>query len=252
MNDFDMSGKTMVITGATSGIGRGLVDYFVDRGAVVAAVGGHEATCEQLHDELVASGRSARTYVADLRDVAQIGPLFDRMAADVGHIDILVNNAGMGKPIPAIDVTVEDWDTMMDLNLRAAFFCAQAAARHMLPRGYGRIINMSSQISVVANHDEVVYCASKGGLNQVTRTLALEWGGAGVVVTGVAPTFTYTAGTAERLDTPSFRDAVLSKIPVGRFAMIEDIAAAVQYLASDVGQMANGSTLMVDGGWTAV
>ncbi len=252
MSDFDITGKNMVITGATSGIGRGLVDYFVDRGAVVAAVGGREATVEQLCAELEDGGRSARTYAADLRDVAQIGPLFDRIAADIGHIDILVNNAGMGRPIPAIDVTVEDWDTMMDLNLRAAFFCAQAAARHMLPRGYGRIVNMSSQISVVANEDEVVYCASKGGLNQVTRTLALEWGGSGVIVTGVAPTFTYTAGTAERLDTPSFRDEVLSKIPTGRFATIEDIAAAVQYLASDAGEMANGSTLMVDGGWTIV
>lgn len=252
MNDFDISGKTMVITGATSGIGRGLVDHFIDRGVVVAAVGGHEATAEQLRDELAATNRSARTYAADLRDVASIGPLFDRIAADLGHIDIFVNNAGMGKPIPAIDVTVEDWDTMMELNLRAAFFCAQAAARHMLPRGHGRIINMSSQISVVANQDEVVYCASKGGLNQVTRTLALEWGGAGVIVTGVAPTFTYTAGTAERLDTPNFRDAVLAKIPRGRFATIGDIGAAVQYLASDVGDMANGSTLMVDGGWTIV
>lgn len=252
MSDFDISGKTMVITGATSGIGRGLVDHFVDRGVVVAAVGGHESTVAQLRDELEARGRAARTYVCDLRDVTQIGPLFDRLAADLGRLDILVNNAGMGRPIPAIDVTVDDWDTMMDLNLRAAFFCAQAAARHMLPRGYGRIINMSSQISVVANQDEVVYCASKGGLNQVTRTLALEWGGAGVVVTGVAPTFTYTAGTADRLDTPSFRDAVLAKIPRGRFATIADIAGAVQYLASDVGDMANGSTLMVDGGWTIV
>ncbi|NTV39606.1 MAG: SDR family oxidoreductase [Demequinaceae bacterium] len=252
MNDFDISGKTMVITGATSGIGRGLVDHFIDRGVVVAAVGGRESTVERLRDELEASGRSARTYAVDLRDVAQISPLFEAIAADLGHIDILVNNAGMGKPIPAIDVTPEDWDTMMDLNLRAAFFCAQAAARHMLPRGYGRIINMSSQISVVANQDEVVYCASKGGLNQVTRTLALEWGGAGVTVTGVAPTFTYTAGTAERLDTPAFRDAVLAKIPRGRFATIADIGAAVQYLASDVGDMANGSTLMVDGGWTIV
>ncbi len=252
MGDFDISGKTMVITGATSGIGRGLVDYFVDRGVLVAAVGSHDTSAERLRLELKGNGHSVRTYAADLRDVAQIGPLFDRIVADLGHLDILVNNAGMGRPIPAIDVTVQDWDTMMDLNLRAAFFCAQAAARHMLPRAYGRIINMSSQISVVANQDEVVYCASKGGLNQVTRTLALEWGGLGVIVTGVAPTFTYTPGTAERLDTASFRDAVLSKIPAGRFATIGDIAAAVQYLSSDVGAMANGSTLMVDGGWTIV
>lgn len=252
MHEFDMTGKTMVITGATSGIGRGLVEYFVDHGAVVAAVGSREGTAVQLSSELEAGGRSARTYAADLRDVAQIGPLFDRIVEDLGHIDVLVNNAGMGRPIAAVDVTAKDWDTMMDLNLRASFFCAQAAARHMLPRGYGRIVNMSSSISVVANQDEVVYCASKGGLNQVTRTLALEWGGQGVIVTGVAPTFTYTPGTAERLDTPSFRDAVLSKIPRGRFVTIADIAGAVQYLASDVAEMANGSTLMVDGGWTIV
>lgn len=252
MSDFDMTGRTMVLTGATSGIGRGLVDHFVDRGAVVAAVGSREESAAALAAELRADGRSARTYAADLRDVAQIGPLFDRIAGDLGTIDVLVNNAGMGRPIPAIDVTPQDWDTMMDLNLRASFFCAQAAARHMLPRGYGRIINMSSSISVVANPDEVVYCASKGGLNQVTRTLALEWGGQGVIVTGVAPTFTYTPGTAERLDTPSFRDAVLSKIPRGRFVTIADIAAAIQYLASDHAEMANGHTLMVDGGWTIV
>lgn len=141
---------------------------------------------------------------------------------------------------------------MMNINLRGSFFCAQAAARHMLPRGYGRIINMSSQLSVVANQDEVVYCASKGGLNQKTRVLALEWGEQGVIVTGVAPTFTRTPGTAERLDDPEFRDAVLTKIPRGRFASILDIAGAVHYLASDVAEMANGSTLMVDGGWTIV
>lgn len=252
MNEFDISGKVMIITGATSGIGRGLVDYFVDHGASVAAVGSRDATALQLRRELEESGRSARTYAADLRDVPQIKPLFDQITDDLGHIDILVNNAGMGHPVPAIDVTQDDWDTMMDLNLRASFFCAQAAARHMLPRGYGRIVNMSSTLSVVVNQDEVVYCASKGGVNQMTKALALEWGGRGVIVTGVAPTFTYTPGTAERLDTPSFRNAVLSKIPRGRFARIVDIAAAVHYLASDVSEMANGSTLMVDGGWTIV
>jgi NAD(P)-dependent dehydrogenase (short-subunit alcohol dehydrogenase family) len=122
----------------------------------------------------------------------------------------------------------------------------------MLPKGYGRIINISSQISLVANQDEVVYCASKGGMNQMTRVLALEWGKLGVVVSAVAPTFTYTPGTAERLDTPSFRDAVLAKIPKGRLGTIEDIASAVHYLASDSAEMANGEVLVIDGGWTIV
>lgn len=252
MNEFDISGKVMVITGATSGIGRGLVDYFIDRAALVAAVGRTERDAVRLGTELQADGHDSHTYAADLHDVPCIGPLFDQIAEDLGRIDILVNVAGMGQPIPASEVTQDNWDTMMNLNVRAPFFCAQAAARHMLPRGYGRIINMSSQLSLVANQNETVYCASKGALNQVTRVLALEWGGQGVIVTGVAPTFTYTPGTADRLDTPSFRDAVLSKIPRGRFANIGDIAAAVQYLASDISEMANGSTLMVDGGWTIV
>ncbi len=252
MNPFDVSGKIMVITGATSGIGRGLVDHFLDQGAVVAAVGRDDVSASRLASELEAGGHAAHTYAADLRDVSTIRPLFDRIVGELEGIDVLVNVAGMGQPISAIDVTEDDWDTMMNLNLRATFFCAQAAARHMLPRGHGRIINMSSQLSTVANQDEVVYCASKGGLDQVTRVLALEWAGQGVVVTGVAPTFTYTPGTAERLDDPAFRDAVLTKIPRGRFATIADIAAAVQYLASDVAEMANGSTLMVDGGWTIV
>jgi NAD(P)-dependent dehydrogenase (short-subunit alcohol dehydrogenase family) len=252
VNEFDLTDRVMVITGATSGIGRGLVDYFVDHGVRVAAVGRSEASAGQLQSELETAGRVAHTFHADLRDVSQIGPLFDQIAERLGPIDILVNNAGMGRPIPALDVTPDDWDSMMDLNLRASFFCAQAAARHMLPRGRGRIINMSSQLSQVANVDEVVYCASKGGLNQITKVLATEWGGHGVIVTGVAPTFTHTPGTAERLDTPRFRDAVISKIPRGRFATILDIAGAVHYLASDVAEMANGSTVMVDGGWTAI
>jgi NAD(P)-dependent dehydrogenase (short-subunit alcohol dehydrogenase family) len=252
VNEFDIAGTIFVITGATSGIGRGLVDYFLEQGARVAAVGGSAESAARLRGELEPHRGQAFAFHVDLRDPAGIGPLFDRIEAEVGPIDVLVNNAGMGNPIPAIDVTVDDWDGMMDLNLRGAFFCAQAAARKMLPRGKGRIINMSSQLGFVANRDEVVYAASKGALNQITRVLAVEWGSQGVIVTGVAPTFAYTPGTAERLDTPSFRDAVLSKIPRGRFADIRDIAGAVHYLASDVAEMANGSTLMVDGGWTAV
>ena len=139
----------------------------------------------------------------------------------------------MGKPIPAVGVTAEDWDEMMDLNVRGTFFCSQAAARHMLPRKYGRIINITSQLSVVANENEAVYCASKGAINNLTRALSYEWSRDGVIVSAVAPTFTYTPGTAERLDDPTFRDNVLARIPRGRLGTIEDIGAAVQYLACD-------------------
>lgn len=252
MNDFSLKGKVMVITGGTNGIGRGLVDYFIEQGAVVAAVGSSERSAEKLRQELGEKKRTAHVYALDIRDVPAIEPLFNRIAKDLGRIDILINCAGMGHPIPAIEVTQDDWDTMMNLNLRGSFFCSQAAAKHMLPNKYGRIINISSQISLVANEGEVVYCASKGGMNQMTRVLALEWGRDGVIVSGVAPTFTYTPGTAERLDTPSFRDSVLARIPRGRLGTINDIASAVHYLASDNADMASGSILVIDGGWTIV
>lgn len=251
-NPFNMTGKTMVITGGTNGIGKGLVEYFAGQGAVVAAVGSRPESAENLRKELQSKNLSASVYHMDIRDVSQIEPVFTQIVSDLGHIDILVNCAGMGNPIPAVDVTLEDWNTMMDLNVRGTFFCSQAAARHMLARKYGRIINITSQLSVVANENEAVYCASKGAVNNLTRALAYEWGKDGVIVNAVAPTFTYTPGTAERLDTPAFRDSVLSRIPRGRLGTIEDIGAAVQYLCCDHSDMASGTVLFIDGGWTIV
>ena len=233
MNTFSLEGKIMVITGGTNGIGKGLVDYFVEQGVTVIAIGSREETVKRLKDEYFAKGQEIDARVLDVRRVADIEPVFQKIKDDYGRIDILVNCAGMGHPIPAIDVTEEDWNTMMDLNLRGAFFCAQAAAKIMLPVHYGHIINITSQISMVANEGEAVYCASKGGLNQLTRVMALEWGKEGVLVNAVAPTFTYTPGTAARLDQPQFRASVLSRIPRGELGTIDDVASAVHYLASD-------------------
>lgn len=252
MNTFSLDGKIMVITGGTNGIGRGLVDYFVEQGCRVIAIGSRDETVNKLKKEFEEKGSSIDARVLDVRKVSDIKPVFDAIAEKYGRIDILINCAGMGHPIPAIDVTEDDWNTMMDLNLRGAFFCAQAAARHMLAKKYGRIINITSQISLVANQDEVVYCASKGAMNQMTRVLALEWGKEGVIVSAVAPTFTYTPGTAERLDQPEFRASVLSRIPRGRLGSIDDIGSACHYLASDHADMASGHVLVIDGGWTIV
>lgn len=252
MNPFDLSNKVMVITGGTNGIGRGLATYFAKQHVTVAAIGSRPETAAKLQADLAAEGLTVHVYHMDIRQPQQIQPLFDRIVEDLGHIDILVNCAGMGNPIPALEVTQKDWDEMMDLNVRGTFFCAQAAARHMLPRGCGRIINITSQLSVVANENESVYCASKGAINNLTRALSYEWSKQGVIVSAVAPTFTYTPGTAERLDTPAFRDSVLARIPRGRLGEISDIGAAIQYLASDHADMASGAVLFIDGGWTIV
>jgi NAD(P)-dependent dehydrogenase (short-subunit alcohol dehydrogenase family) len=249
---FSMKDKVIVITGASRGIGRGLATYFADQGAYVAALARDSARLDELAAEIKASGGNCSAYALDLRDVASIKATFDSIAADLGRIDVLVNNAGMGKPIAALDITEADWDEMMSLNLKGTFFCAQAAARHMLAKGCGRIINISSQAAVIAIDGETVYCASKGGVNQMTKVLALEWSKRGVTVNAVGPTFTYTPGTAERLDDPAFRAKVLANIPRGRIGTIRDIAGVVQFLAADGSDMVNGAFIPADGGWTIV
>ncbi len=249
---FSMQGKIVAITGASRGIGRGLAAWFAEQGAHVVALARDLGRLEALAAELRARGGICSARALDLRDVPSIQPAFDAIVAELGRIDVLVNNAGMGRPIPALELTEADWDEMMSLNLKGTFFCAQAAARHMLAAGRGRIVNISSQAAVVAIDGEAVYCASKGGLNQLTKVLALEWSGRGVTVNAVGPTFTYTPGTAERLDDPGFRAGVLANIPRGRIGTIQDIAAAVQFLAADGSDMVNGAFLLVDGGWTLV
>jgi len=249
---FNMKEKVIVITGASRGIGRGLAIYFAAKGAHVVALARNISQLEKLAAEIALSGGKCSTYALDVRDVPSIQPVFDKIVADLGRIDVLVNNAGMGNPIPAIDITESDWDEMMSLNMKGTFFCAQAAARHMLAKEYGRIINISSQAAVIAIDGEVVYCASKGGINQMTKVLALEWSKHGVTVNAVGPTFTYTPGTAERLDNPEFRASVLANIPRGRIGTIEDIATAVHFLAADSSDMVNGAFLLIDGGWTIV
>lgn len=252
MNDFSLMGKTMIVTGGTNGIGRGLVDYFYEQGVKVIALGSRSETVNRLISEYREQNKEIDARVLDVRKVDDIRKVFGEIIEDYHKIDILVNCAGMGKPIPAIDVTQKDWDEMMELNLRGAFFCAQEIGKHMLANKQGNIVNISSQISLVANQNEVVYCASKGGMNQMTRVLALEWGAQGVVVNAVAPTFTYTPGTAERLDNPEFRESVLSRIPCRKLGTLDDVASAVHYLVSDHAGMANGSVLVIDGGWTIV
>jgi NAD(P)-dependent dehydrogenase (short-subunit alcohol dehydrogenase family) len=201
--------------------------------------------------ESLAQEINALVVPMDVTDVSSIEAGVARVVAELGSIDILVNNAGLGANHPAEEVTEADWDEMMAVNLKGLFFCCQAAGKHMLERGYGRIVNMSSQASLVGIRDHAVYCASKGGVNQLTRVLALEWSSRGVTVNAVAPTFIYTPGTSERLDQPEYLKGVLSRIPAGRVGTIDDVASAVIYLASEPAGLVTGTVLPVDGGWTA-
>jgi NAD(P)-dependent dehydrogenase (short-subunit alcohol dehydrogenase family) len=243
---FDLKNRVALVTGASRGIGFGLARSLAAAGARVAVAARTEAELRPLAEEI-----GGLAVPLDVRDVPSIQPAMDRVARELGSLDILVNNAGLGANHPALEVSETDWDEMMAVNLKGLFFCCQAAAQHMLARGYGRIVNMSSQASLVGIVDHAVYCASKGGVNQLTRVLALEWSARGVTVNAVAPTFIYTPGTRERLDQPEYLQKVLARIPAGRVGSIDDVAGAVIYLASEAAGLVTGTVLPVDGGWTA-
>jgi NAD(P)-dependent dehydrogenase (short-subunit alcohol dehydrogenase family) len=248
---FDLQGQVALVTGASKGLGYGIARSVAHAGARVALAARDMAALEKLAGEIHAEGGEAWPVPFDVRDPKQINASVDQVITHYGQLDILVNNAGLGFNHRAVDVTEADWDEMMDVNLKGLFFCCQAAGRHMLKRGYGRIINMSSQASVVGIREHAVYCASKGGVNQLTRVLALEWSAQGVTVNAVAPTFIYTPGTAERLDDPEYLQGVLARLPIGHVGTINDVAGAVIYLASPAAGMVTGHILLVDGGWTA-
>jgi NAD(P)-dependent dehydrogenase (short-subunit alcohol dehydrogenase family) len=232
--DFRLDGKTALVTGASRGIGRDLALVLQEAGATVVSGVRQKADAPTEAVEL------------DLRDVASIRRALDRVKPD-----ILVNNAGLGTNHDALDATEEEWDELMAVNLKGLFFACQAAGRHMVERGYGRIVNMSSQAGHVGIRRHAAYSASKGGVELLTKVLALEWGPHGVTVNTVAPTFVRTPGTAERLDRPEFLADVLTRIPVGRVGTTSEVAAAVIFLASPAAAMVNGTSLLVDGGWTA-
>jgi NAD(P)-dependent dehydrogenase (short-subunit alcohol dehydrogenase family) len=249
--DFRLDDRVAVVTGAGRGIGRGLALALAGAGAAVAAVGRDRAALDTLAHEIENGGGRALPVLLDVRDTDDIGPAMEEVRGHFGSLDVLVNNAGLGANHPAEEITPSDWDEMMDVNLRGLFFCCQAAGRIMLTQGRGRIVNMSSQGGVVGIRNHAVYGASKGGVNLLTKVLALEWSARGVTVNAVAPTFIYTPGTAERLDQPEYLESVLDRLPIGRVGTIDDVAAAVIYLSSDAGSLVTGHILLVDGGWTA-
>ncbi len=249
--NFRLDNQVAVVTGASMGIGYGLAKALANAGAKVAVAARSIDGLQKLVAEIEAAGGEALAVQLDVRDVSQIEAAMAKVHRHFGRLDILVNNAGLGFNQPAEDVTEADWDGMMDVNLKGLFFCCQAAGKIMLAQGQGRIVNMSSQAGVVGIRDHAVYATSKGGVNLLTKVLALEWSARGVTVNAVAPTFIYTPGTAERLDTPEYLAGVLDRLPINRVGTITDVAAAVIYLASPAGGMASGHVLLVDGGWTA-
>jgi NAD(P)-dependent dehydrogenase (short-subunit alcohol dehydrogenase family) len=244
--DMGLDGRRALVTGASKGIGLAIAHRLVAEGVQVVT-GSRETTAEL--KELAGSGRLTAVEV-DL--TSETGPA-DLVAAalDGGPVDVLVNNAGLALNAPADQVSEEDWDTTLAVNLKAAFFCSQAVGRRMLARGRGRIVNVTSQAGVVALSDHAAYCASKAGLGMITKVLAVEWGPRGVAVNAVAPTVILTPLGERVWGDPARGGPMLARIPLGRFGQPVEVASVVAFLASDLAAMINGETILVDGGYTA-
>jgi NAD(P)-dependent dehydrogenase (short-subunit alcohol dehydrogenase family) len=249
---FDLDGQTALVTGAARGLGRAIALAMAHAGADVVLGLRDPATAGDLADEIRAMGRRALPVAMDVRDLDQIRSAVTEAADRFGRLDILVNNAGLGAANPAEAVTEEDFDVTVEVNLKGTFFASQAAGRVMIGQGYGRIVNLSSQAGFVALPTESVYCVTKAAIAHLTRCLAVEWGRYGITVNAVAPTFIRTPGTEADLADPAFEADVVERIAgLHRIGEPADVTGAVVFLASPAAALVTGTTLLVDGGWTA-
>jgi NAD(P)-dependent dehydrogenase (short-subunit alcohol dehydrogenase family) len=244
---FRLDGLHAVVTGASRGLGEGCALALAGAGADVTVVGRTQADLETVAGNIRALGRNAEIIAADVTDI----DLFADRLNELSSVDIFVNNAGTNKPQPFLSVDPDTYDTVMNVNLRAAFFAAQAAARLMVDAGKGgSIINMTSQAGHRALRDRSVYSSTKFGLEGLTKAMAFELAEHEIRVNAVAPTFVETPLAKQFLANPDFRDYVENKIRLPRLGQVGDVAAAVLYLASPAAAMVTGTSLLVDGGWT--
>jgi len=246
--DQPLAGQIALVTGAGRGIGRGVAIELARLGADVAITSRDRASLDPIAYDLNLAGRRSMAVVIDVRNVAGIDAAVEAVETGLGPIEILVNNAGVQRLRAALEVTVDDWDFVLETNLRGAFFMAQAVARRMVRRGHGRIVNVASMAAFRAVPDRAPYSASKAGLVMLTRALAVEWGPLGLRVNGVAPTFVETDLGAQTLNRPGVRESLTGSIPAGRLPTVEDVAAAISWLVSPGAEIINGVTIPVDGG----
>ncbi len=248
---FSLEGKVAVVTGGTSGIGRALSLGLADAGADVIATARRKEQVDDTASEIEARGRRTLRLASDVGDRASLEELLVDTLACFGKIDILVNCAGMIKRTPTLDLPEAEWTNILNTNLTGTLRACQVFGRHMLERGYGRIINIASLNSFVALSEVAAYAASKAGVASLTRSLAVEWSKKGVTVNAVAPGVFRTDLNAQLLDSTPRGQELLMRTPMGRFGKTEELIGATVYLASDSASFVTGQILVVDGGFLA-
>ncbi|MBN8431310.1 SDR family oxidoreductase [Microbulbifer salipaludis] len=243
---FDLSGKVALVTGASKGIGKACALSLAACGAHVIAVARNPDDLGALAAEAAETGGEIETWATDVT----AGDFTARIRA-LPQLDVLVNNVGTNKPMPITEVSEDTLDLMLNLNVRAAFLSAQAAAEVMLRKGSGSIVNITSQMGHIGAANRTVYCMTKHAIEGLTKAMAVELAPQGVRVNSVAPTFISTPLTAPMFENKAFYEEVISKIPMARVGNTQEVANAVTYLASDLASLTTGDSLKVDGGWTA-
>lgn len=250
---FRVDGRLAAVTGASRGLGRAIAIGLAAAGADVAVTDltSVMGECDSAAQEVEALGRRALALPLDVRDRESAAAAVDAIVKAWGGLDIWVNNAGIIIRKPALELAEEDWDAVVDVDLKGVFLGAQAAARAMVERGGGKIINIASINGMIGSRTRAAYCASKAGAINLTRTLALEWATHKINVNAVAPTYIDTPLTQRLFEDKEFLQEVLGRTPMRRLGRPEEVAAAVVFLASPASDMITGHTLVVDGGWTA-
>ncbi|WP_294287926.1 2-dehydro-3-deoxy-D-gluconate 5-dehydrogenase KduD [uncultured Sphingomonas sp.] len=249
MNPFDLSGRVAVVTGANTGIGQAIALALAAAGADIAAVGRSAAT--DTVKQVRAMGRKAEIVSADLSTIEPVSRVVDETVEKLGGLHILVNNAGIIRRADAVDFTEEDWDAVVDTNLKSVFFLCQAAGRHMIANGGGKIINIASMLTFQGGIRVPSYAASKSGIAGVTKLLANEWATKGVNVNAIAPGYIATNNTAALQADEARNKSIVDRIPAGRWGDPSDLGGAAVFLASSAADYVQGHILAVDGGWLA-
>jgi 2-deoxy-D-gluconate 3-dehydrogenase len=246
---FDLSGRVALVTGANTGLGQAIAVALAEAGADIVVAGRSDPA--ETGERVRATGRRFHALQADLAQTGPLAGLVDQAAAVFGRLDILVNNAGIIRRADAIDVTEEDWDAVVDTNLKSVFFLSQAAARHMLTAGGGKIINVASLLSFQGGIRVPAYAASKSGVAGLTHALANEWASHGINVNAIAPGYFETNNTAALRSDDVRAPQILARIPAGRWGQPGDLAGAALFLAGAASDYVHGVVLPVDGGWLA-